>query len=75
MVDYDKFKMTKEDMDISIQDFFTQLLIEARRQKNDARTLSDLASESPKMCLVTGQPGSGKSTLGRHIKDSFTKNR
>lgn len=30
---YDKFKMTEEDMQIGIDDFFTQLLIELRRQK------------------------------------------
>lgn len=69
MSDYDKFKMTEEDMQIGIDDFFTQLLIESRRQKSDVRTLTDLSSNNPRISLVTGQPGSGKTTLGKHIKD------
>ena len=71
MIDYDKFKMTEEDTQISIDDFFTQLLIESRRQKNGVRTLNDLSSNYPKISFVTGQPGSGKTTLVRHIKDRF----
>ena len=69
MSDYDKFKMTEEDMQMGIDDFFTQLLIESRRQKSDVRTLSDLSSSNPKISFITGQPGSGKTTLGKHIKD------
>lgn len=68
MVDYDKYKMTNEDIEIAIEDFFTQILIEARRQNNKARTLSDLSSKEPKVSLNIGQPGSGKTTLGRYIK-------
>ena len=71
MSDYDKFKMTEEDMQIGIDDFFTQLLIESRRQKSNVRTLTDLSSNNPRISLVTGQPGSGKTTLGKHIKDKM----
>lgn len=71
MNDYDKFKMTEEDMQIGIEDFFTQVLIESRRQKRDARTLSDLSSNNPRISLVTGQPGAGKTTLAKQIKDKI----
>lgn len=73
MSDYDKFKMTEEDMKIGIDDFFTQLLIESRRQKRDVRTLSDLSSKNPRISFVTGQPGAGKTTLAKHIKDEINK--
>lgn len=71
MSDYDKFKMTEEDMQIGIDDFFTQLLIESRRQKSDVRTFSDLSSNNPRISFVTGQPGAGKTTLTKHIKDKI----
>lgn len=71
MNDYDKFKMTEEDVKIGIDDFFTQVLIESRRQKRNARTLSDLSSNNPRISFVTGQPGAGKTTLGKQIKDKI----
>ena len=64
MLDYEKYKLTQEDIDSGIQDFFTQLLIEAKKQKNNAKKLEDLSSQTPTVSYLIGQPGSGKTCLG-----------
>lgn len=53
---------------MGIENFFTQLLSEAKRQKKDARILEDLSSNHPTIMYVTGQPGSGKTTLGKYLQ-------
>lgn len=35
MVEYDEFRLNEEDIKIGIEDFFTQLLIESKRQKKE----------------------------------------
>lgn len=74
MVKYDEFRLSEEDIRIGIEDFFTELLIESKRQKKGAKTLSDLSSENPKIIYATGQPGSGKTTLIRHSQSQFAEN-
>ena len=63
MINYESYKLDEEDIKVGIKDFFTQLLIEAKRQKKDARILEDLSSNHPTIMYVTGQPGSGKTTM------------
>ena len=67
MENIEKFKLTKKDIDTGIKDFFVQLLIEAKRQKKGARVLSDLASENPTISYMVGQPGAGKTSLGKYV--------
>lgn len=72
MPDYEKFNLTEEDIKIGMEDFFTQLLIEARRSSNKRlRTLDDLSSEVPTVHYLVGQPGSGKTTLGKKVSDKY----
>lgn len=73
MVDYEKYKLSKEDIDSGIQDFFTQLLTEAKMQKSNAKTLDDLSSEKPTVSFNVGQPGSGKSCLGKYIQKEYNE--
>lgn len=68
MESYEKFKLTEQDIHIGIDNFFTQLLVEARRQKTDASTLDDLSSKTPKISYIIGQPGAGKTSLSNYIK-------
>lgn len=68
---FDKFRLTQEDIEQGIKDFFTQLLIEARRQKSGAKTLEDLSSTEPTVVYTIGQPGAGKTTLGRLILEEY----
>lgn len=68
MINYERYKLDEEDIKVGIEDFFTQLLIEAKRQKKDARILEDLSSNHPTIMYVTGQPGSGKTTLGKYLQ-------
>lgn len=68
MINYESYKLDEEDIKVGIEDFFTQLLIEAKRQKKDARILEDLSSNHPTIMYVTGQPGSGKTTLGKYLQ-------
>ena len=74
MDNFDKFRLNEEDIRIGIEDFFTQLLIEAKRQKNGARNLSDLSSDKPKIIYAAGQPGSGKTTLIRFLQTQISEN-
>lgn len=72
MQKYDKFNLTEEDIEIGVEDFFTQLLIEARKKSNRRlRTLDDLSSEKPTISYLVGQPGSGKTTLGKKVADAY----
>ena len=74
MLDYEKFKLTQEDIDSGIQDFFTQLLIEAKKQKINAKKLEDLSSQTPTVSYLIGQPGSGKTSLGKHVLRQYVAN-
>lgn len=73
MNNYEKFQLTEEEIQTGIDDFFTQILIEARRSSINARTLSDLSSSNPKVSYLVGQPGSGKTTLGRFVEEEFSQ--
>lgn len=72
MSNYEKFSLSEEDIRIGMEDFFTQLLIEARKSSNRRlRTLKDLSTEEPTVHYLIGQPGSGKTTLGKRIADKY----
>ena len=71
MSNYDKFTLTEEDIKIGIEDVFTQLLLEARRKKHGAKSLRELGTENPTIVYVVGQPGSGKTTLGKHREEEY----
>lgn len=71
MVDYNKYKLTEEDIQTGVDDFFCQLLIEARRKKTGVRKISDLSSEEPEISYVAGQPGAGKTTLSKYIQKQY----
>jgi len=71
MLDYDQFKLTQEDIQSGIEDFFSQLLVEARRRRISARSIEDLSSEHPRISYVVGQPGAGKTTLSKSIQQGY----
>lgn len=71
MDNIEKYAMTEEDIKIGINDYFTQILIEARRKKNDIKTLEDMQSKEPTIVYVVGQPGSGKTSLMNIIDNEF----
>ena len=71
MMDFSKFKLTDEDIKIGIEDFFSQLLVEARRKKNSARSIEDLSSDNPRISYIVGQPGAGKTTLSKTIQQEY----
>ena len=71
MDNIEKYAMTEEDINIGINDYFTQILIEARRKKNDIKTLDDMKSKEPTIVYVVGQPGSGKTSLMNIIDNEF----
>lgn len=73
MTDLESFRLSEEDIKMGIEDCCTQLLIEARRQKKGARTLNDLSSKNPTIIYVTGQPGAGKTTLGKYKQTEYAK--
>ena len=71
---FQKFSLSDEDIEIGIDDFFTELLIDATRQiVGRVRSLSELASPQPKIVFTVGQPGSGKTTLGKYIKSKYSE--
>lgn len=69
-----KFDLTNEDIKQGIENFFIQLLVEAKMEKADAKTLADISSEHPKISYITGQPGAGKTSLNKQIKQEYEKN-
>lgn len=72
MSNYERFNLLDEDVKIGMEDFFTQLLIEARKSSNRRlRNLDDLSSEMPTVHYLIGQPGSGKTTLGKKVADKY----
>jgi len=73
MLDYDQFKLTEEDIQSGIEDFFSQLLVEARRKKISAKSIEDLSSSHPRISYVVGQPGAGKTTLSKSIQKEYEK--
>ena len=74
MVDYNKYKLTEEEIQIGTEDFLSQLLIEARRMKVGTRKIEDLSSSNPKVSYIVGQPGAGKTSLSRHMQKEYKKN-
>ena len=68
-----KFDLTNEDIKQGIENFFIQLLVEAKMEKADAKTLADISSEHPKISYITGQPGAGKTSLNKQIKQEYEK--
>lgn len=74
MLDYDQFKLTEEDIQSGIEDFFSQLLVEARRRKNSARSIEDLSSDKPRISYIVGQPGAGKTTLSKTVQKEYDEN-
>ena len=74
-LNYEKFSLEEKDIVEGIDNFFTQLLIEARYQKKDATNLKDLATKNPTISYLIGQAGSGKTTLRPYIrKEKNSKN-
>ena len=72
MLNYDKYRLTDEDVRIGIDNFFTQLLVEEKRGKqNRIKSLNELASEIPTIVFVAGQPGSGKTTLANFKEGEY----
>lgn len=67
----EKFKLTEEDINIGIENFFTQLLIEAKNKKPEAKTLGDISSQHPKISYIVGQPGAGKTSLEKYIQREY----
>ena len=68
-MNYDKFDLTDEEFKEGISNFFTQLLIEAKEQKPDAKCMADFSSKHPTISYLVGQAGCGKTTLRKYIRD------
>lgn len=68
-MNYDKYDLTDEEFKQGISNFFTQLLIEAKEQKPDAKCMKDFSSQRPTISYLVGQAGSGKTTLRKYIRD------
>ena len=74
-MNYENYTLNDEEFKDGINNFFTQLLIEAKLQRKDAQTLSDLSSEQPTISYLIGQAGCGKTTLRKYLRDEkYTKN-
>lgn len=72
---YEEYALSKEDFENGINNFFIQLLIEARFQRKNANSLKDLSTKTPTISYLIGQAGSGKTTLRRYIRDKkYTDN-
>ena len=73
MIEEDKFKLTEEDIEIGMENFLTQLLIEAKSKRSDAKTLEDISSRHPKISYIVGQPGAGKTSIEKYIQGEYAK--
>lgn len=74
-MNYEKYALSKEDFERGINNFFMQLLIEAKVQRRDAKSLKDLSTEQPTISYLVGQAGAGKTTLRRYIRnEKYAKN-
>lgn len=67
----EKYNLTEEDINTGVENFFTQLLIEAKTKKPEAKSLEDIASKQPKISYIVGQPGAGKTSLEWYIQKQF----
>lgn len=54
-MNYENYTLNDEEFKDGLNKFFTQLLIEAKLQRKDAQTLSDLSSEQPTISYLIGQ--------------------
>ena len=67
----EKHNLTEKDINDGVENFFTQLLIEAKTKRPEARSLEDISSKKPKISYIVGQPGAGKTSLERYIQNQF----
>lgn len=68
------YALSNEEFEEGIKNFFTQLLIEAKEQRESARSLNELSSEHPTISYLIGQAGCGKTSLRKYIRDErYTK--
>lgn len=74
-MNYEKYDLNNEEFEEGINNFFMQLLIEAKTQREDAKSLKDLSSEQPTISYLIGQAGCGKTTLRNYLRnEKYTKN-
>lgn len=72
---YEEFTLNDREFEEGIEGFLTQLLIEAKSQREDAKSLSELSSEHPTISYLIGQAGCGKTTLRRYLREEkYTNN-
>ena len=64
----DRFSLTEEDIKEGIENFFIQLLIEAKIKKPEINNIYDISSKNPKISYIVGQPGAGKTSSERYIQ-------
>lgn len=65
------YDLTEKDINDGVENFFTQLLIEAKTKRPEAKSLEDISSSKPKISYIVGQPGAGKTSLEWYIKKQF----
>lgn len=70
----EKYELTEEDIKEGIENFFVQLLVEAKIKKPEAKTLEDISSNHPKISYIVGQPGAGKTSIEKYIKKEYEEN-
>ena len=70
-MDSEKYNLTEEDIHVGIENFFTQLLIEAKTKRPEAKSLEDISSQQPKISYIVGQPGAGKTSLEWFLQKQF----
>ena len=70
-MDKEKYALTEEDIKEGIENFFTQLLVEAKIKKPEAKKLEDISSNYPKISYIVGQPGAGKTSIEKYIKKEY----
>lgn len=67
----DRFSLTEEDIKEGIENFFIQLLIEAKIKKPEINNIYDISSKNPKISYIIGQPGAGKTSSERYIQKEY----